>query len=87
LEPLEALHDRTAAPVAIVFSRWTPDVNTTVTRLGCLETLLRLEDSGLWVEHERASIQKFLDLIQSLPRFELIYSDVEEATAFVKSLL
>jgi hypothetical protein len=49
--------------------------------------IVRLKESGFWVAHDRYRIQDFLDWIQSLPVYEMIYSDLDEATAFIKTLL
>jgi hypothetical protein len=72
---------------AIVFSSWEPGRETTVTSLDHFEALVRLKQSGFWVAHDRLSIEKFLKWLQSLPVYEMIYSDVDEAAAFVQDLL
>lgn len=87
LPPAGSPHTENARAVAIVFSRWDPDVKTTITSLDSFEALVRLKDSGVWVAPEPECIQKFLDWLQSLPICEMVYSDVDEAAAFVKKLL
>lgn len=72
---------------SIVFSRWQPDAATSLTPLDSFEGLLRLKDSGFWIAHDRASIQSFLDWLQRLPIYELIYSDVVEAVVIAQRLL
>ena len=76
-----------ARGVAIVFSRWERDAKTSVASLNSFEALIRLKDSGFWVAPDRESIQQFLNWIESVPTYQMVYSDVDEAAAFVKDLL
>ncbi len=87
LDPVCPADNASARAAAVVFSRWEPDARTEIRSLDTLEALVRLKDSGFWVAHRRKSIQNFLDWTQSLPIYEMIYADLDEATAFVKKLL
>jgi len=87
LHPTAPSHNTSASAIAIVFSRWEPGATTTIQPLDAADTIMRLTETGFWVAPERQSIQIFLDWIQSLPSYEMIYSDLDEATAFVKTLL
>ncbi len=76
-----------AAASALVFSRWQASAETTITSLNTFEALMRLKDSGFWLAPDREGIRKFLDFLQSLPIYEMTYSDIDEAMAFVKQLV
>jgi hypothetical protein len=87
LHPAFPPQNRNAVAAALVFSRWEAGAGTAIEPLGAAETLMRLNESGFWVEHDRGSIQSVLDWIQSLPSYEMIYSDLDDAVAFVRTLL
>ena len=44
-----------------------------------LEALVELQESGFWVRHDRDSIQDFLNWLDLLPKYKLLYSDVHQA--------
>ncbi len=87
LHPIHSAHSGSASAVAIVFSEWQPDAATTITSLDSFEAIVRLKESGFWAAHDRESIQTFLNWIESLPIYQMIYSGLDEAAAFVKELL
>lgn len=87
LHPLCPSHHDRARAEAIVFSRWQANASTTVRPLDSFQALIRLKTSGFWVAHDRQIIQTFLDWLQSLPIYELIYSDLDEAVASIRDLL
>jgi hypothetical protein len=87
LHPICPPHDTKAQPVAIVFSHWQAGASTSISSLDSFEALIRLKESGFWVAHDRAIIQSFLDWLQSLPIYKMIYSNLDEAVAFVRSLV
>ncbi len=76
-----------ASVSAIVFSRYEPGSVTQLEPLETFETLLRLQESGFWVEHERESVAEFLKWLASKPSYSLSYSDMDEAVERCRSLL
>jgi len=72
---------------ALVFPRYDPASATSITRLDTLDALIRLKESGFWVEHTRKSIRTFVDWVESLPCYHIVYSNVEDAVAFVRTIL
>ena len=72
--------------VALVFPRYEPGSETQVTPLEPIEALVALKEAGFWVEHTRESIQAFLDWIEALPRYRMVYSDVDEAVGFFRRI-
>lgn len=80
-------HEASARAAAIVFSNWERDAKTAITSLDSFEALVRLKDSGFWVKHDRDSTAEFLEWLQSIPSYALTYSDLHEATTFIKRLL
>jgi hypothetical protein len=73
--------------VALVFPSYDPASKTAVTPLEPLEALIALKEAGFWVQHTQASIQAFLDWMQALPRYRIVYSDVDEAVELFRGLL
>ncbi len=72
---------------ALVFPLYDPDSATSITRLDTLDALIRLKESGFWVEHTRESIRTFIDWVESLPCYHIVYSNVEDAVTFVRTIL
>jgi len=72
---------------AIVFVQFAPDAANEITALDSLQTLLRLQQSGFWVSHDRESIRTFLSWIGTTPCFQLNYSDVDEAASMIRGLI
>lgn len=72
---------------AIVFSQWVPGANLQIEELDSFDALVRLKESGFWVAHEKETIAAFLDWLQSLPAYHMVYSDLAEAIAFVQQIL
>jgi len=76
-----------ASVLALIFIRLDTSGPATLRKLETFESLLRLQQSGFWVAHDRSSIQTFLDWIRLLPSYELAYSDLDEATRLVRQVL
>lgn len=76
-----------APAAALVFPRYDPASATSITRLDTLDALIRLKESGFWVEHTRESIRTFVDWVESLPCYHIVYSNVEDAVTFVRTIL
>jgi len=72
---------------ALVFPCYDPGSTASITRLNTLNALIQLKESGFWVEHTRESIRTFLDWVESLPCYRMVYSNVEDAVAFVREIL
>jgi hypothetical protein len=81
-----APHTGPVPAAALVFPLYDPAAATTITPLQPLDTLIHFKEAGFWVEHTPQSIQAFLDWVQSLPSYRLVYSDVDEAVAFIRTL-
>jgi hypothetical protein len=77
-----------SAPVkALVFVEYQQDAQIRLEPLTAFDTLLALQRSGFWVEHERGSISRFLSWIMRLPSHRLTYSSLDEAIGAVCGLL
>lgn len=87
LYPEVKAENRSTKACAIVFTRWDRGAKTTVSSLTTFEALLRLRDSGFWLAHDFDAIGVFLDWLQRLPVYEITYSDVGDAVAFMRKLL
>jgi hypothetical protein len=88
LRPMGTKTDGSCEPVgAIAFVRFEPDAANELSPIDPLQALLRLQESGFWVEHDKQSIHDFLGWIQSTPSFTLTYSDVDEAAVIIHRLL
>jgi hypothetical protein len=71
----------------LLFIEFKPGAATVLEPLTPFESLLRLQKSGFWVAHDRDSIGTFLSWLQSIPAYQAVYSDLDEATALVHRLL
>jgi len=78
---------RSASVLAIVFSRYEPGSVTALEPLDTFETLLRLQESGFWVEHDRQSITDFIHWLGSRPTYSLTYSNLDEAVDITRKML
>jgi len=76
------------APVkALVFVEYQPEATTTLRPLTAFDTLLALQRSGFWVEHDRESVARFLGWLTLLPSHRLTYASIDEAVGAVQGLL
>jgi hypothetical protein len=87
LQPGRQVADSVAQGCAIVFSKWEADAKTGSKSLTTFDALVRLKGSGFWLAHDRESIRIFIEWLQRLPVFELVYSDVDDAVIFLKDIL
>jgi hypothetical protein len=87
LQPGSDIGQPAAQPCAIILSQWEAGATTRVEPLTAFDALVRLKDTGFWLAHDRSSIQQFLAWLHGLPIFGMVYSNVDEAAAFVKSRL
>lgn len=88
LPPVRSSDEAHSARVAaIVFVRYAPDAPNEIRPIDTLQTLLQLNESGFWVAHDQPSIRAFLDWLQAMPCYSLVYSDVEYAARMVQKLL
>jgi hypothetical protein len=71
----------------LLFIRFELGAATSLEPLTAFESLLRLQKSGFWVAHDRDSIAAFLSWLQSIPAYQAVYSDLDEATTLVHRLL
>lgn len=75
-----------AAVTALVFVKHDVAVETQLTELSVLDSLLALQRSGFWVEHRQASIERFLEWLAGIRRYELHYAELEEAEHVIGGL-
>ncbi len=87
LAPPVSKSNLAAAAKCLLFIEFRPDAETTLDPLTPFESLLRLQKTGFWVAHDRASIGTFLSWIESIPSYQATYSDLAEAMAMVHRLL
>ena len=78
---------QTATPKCLLFPEFSPGAPTEIHSLTPFETLLGLQKSGFWVPHNRQSIRTFLSWVQSLPAYQMTYSDLTEAVPAVHGLI
>jgi len=81
------VHQTSVPAAAIVFPRYVQGAELSIHPLNTLEALIRMKEGGFWVENEHASIRAFLDWIESLPCYQMTYSDVHAASRFIANLL
>ncbi len=71
---------------ALVFVSYSPEHELSLNPISPFEALLKLQESGFWVEHEKQSISRFLAWLQKIPAFTLAYSDLDAAISAVRKL-
>lgn len=71
---------------ALVFVAYAPSAETRMTPVGELASLLALQRSGFWVEHTEQGIARFLEWLRRTQRFELVYSNLEQAIETISGL-
>jgi coenzyme PQQ synthesis protein D (PqqD) len=75
------------APQCLLFVCYQPGAAAQLRPLTTFESLTGLQKSGFWVPHTRETVAQFLSWVQSLPAYELTYSQLPEAVPLVHSLL
>ena len=78
---------QSATPKCLLFVEFQPAGPASLRPLMEFERLLRLQKSGFWVPHDQASIGAFLAWVQSIPAYEMVYSDLPEAIRVIRGLL
>jgi hypothetical protein len=71
---------------ALLFVAYRPGEKTCVRPLLPFERLLKVRESGFWVQHDRGSIGALLAWLERLPAYEFTYSDLDEAIAEIRKL-
>lgn len=69
---------------ALLFVSYQPGEKTSLRPLLPFETLLKVQESGFWVQHDRDSIDAFLLWLQKLPAYGLVYSNLEDAISKIR---
>ena len=69
----------------LLFTRYEPGSSTVLTPLPPLAALLKLQESGFWVEHTPRQIGRFLSWMESIPAYTLQYSNLDDAIFQVRS--
>jgi hypothetical protein len=70
----------------LVFVKHEPGVETQLTELSVLDSLLALQRSGFWVEHTQESIARFLAWLAGIRRCHLHYSELADAERVIEKL-
>ena len=71
---------------ALVFVKHDAGVETQLTELSVLDSLIALQRSGFWVEHKQASIGRFLGWLAGIRRYKLEYADLQSVEQIVSDL-
>jgi len=85
--PPPAIHPQPAPAKCLCFVQFEPGAPVRLQPLSPFDSLCALQKSGFWVPHTRDSIAAFLAWYQSLPAYQLTYSDLSQAVPLVHSLL
>jgi hypothetical protein len=81
-----------ATAAAVVFTLYQPGAKLSIQPLDTLQALVRLQESGFWVDPTQKGIRAFLRWLESLPVYSLVYSDLvdsdlDAAGTFISGLL
>jgi hypothetical protein len=85
--PPPAIHAQPVPAKCLCFVQFQPGAPPRLQSLSPFESLCALQKSGFWVPHTRPSIAAFLAWYQSLPAYQLTFSDLYQAVPLVHSLL
>ena len=72
---------------ALLFVEYLPGSASLLEPISTFDALVAFEQSGFWVEHQRESIESFLQWLGELPKYRFTYSDLDSATNIFRSLL
>jgi hypothetical protein len=87
--PPEPMHEGRQKASHIVFPRYTPGSRTLLTPLGTTPALLKIKEAGYYVQ-DNMDDKKFaliIDNLLSLPKYSLVYSDLDEAITMIDDLI
>ena len=73
----------------IIFPKYTPGVKTTFTEISAKEALLKINEASYQVQHnmDENKFKLILENLISLPKYSLIYSELDEAISVIDNLL
>ena len=78
---------RAARVAAFVFPSYRPDSEFSIERLTTFDALIKLKESGFWLENTRTGTCAFIDMVETAECYAMLYSDTRDAAAFVRGLL
>ena len=87
--PPKNMHTGRQKASHIVFPRYTPGAATTLTPLSAKEALARIKDASYQVQYnmDERKFEKILQNLIALPKYELLYSDRDEAVRAIDGLI
>ena len=73
----------------IIFPKYTPDAKTTLTEISAKEALEKIKEASYQVQEnmDKNKFELILNHLVSLPRYSLVYSNLDEAIAAINTLL
>ena len=87
--PPENIHKGRQKASHIIFPKYTPGAKTSLTPISAKETLLKINEASYQVQ-DHMDVNKFeliLENLISLPKYTLVYSDLDEAVATINELI
>ncbi len=82
LQPPPAIRAR-----ALVFTRFSTVSNTESRTVSTWDALRRMEEIGFWITPHPDSAPGFLEWLDAIPKFQLTYSNLDEAVTFLGSMV
>ncbi|GIU00031.1 hypothetical protein TSL6_05370 [Sulfurovum sp. TSL6] len=73
----------------IIFPKYIPNSETTLTEIGAKDALEKIKDAGYQVQEnmDREKFELILKYLVSLPKYTLVYSNLDEAIDMINTLL
>ena len=78
--------NKPASVTSLIFVSHGENEGTQLMELGVLDSLLALQRSGFWVEHQPQSIARFLRWISNIQRYRLRFTDLESGMSAISKL-
>jgi hypothetical protein len=87
--PPENMHKGRQKATHIIFPKYTPNVKTSLTPISAREALSKINEASYQVQHhmDENKFELILKNLISLPRYTLVYSDLDEAINTIDRLL
>ena len=86
--PLAARQPRvTARSTAVLFTQFVEGAEMASEPVSTWDALCRMDLTGFWITPGEDSTRAFLSWLEAIPKFQLTYSDLDDAVKFIRTLV
>jgi hypothetical protein len=72
---------------AVLFTQFIEGAQTQSGPVSTWDALCRIDEIGFWIAPEEGSTQAFVSWLEAIPKFQLTYSDLDDAVKFIRALV